>query len=326
MKRLAAGFLWVALGGLAPQDGVALEWKLSKGDVLRYRVTQDSKQTFEGLGQPMEGVAKLGLVLRFEVTEVADGVASIRARYEAARVELKRPARETIAFDSSKPGAMQNLADPYSIMLAGVLGQEFGFKADRRGKISDTSGGNEIVERMLAVLGNHPNKNPTRDALLENFGDAAISRTLTLLFGVVPNKTADGKGVKVGDQWGNEIDWPLASLGKVVFDRKMTLRNFEIVKGDGCAKVDITTKATLQVDPKSPGAAQFEVQTKEAGGSGEMIFSLAKKRVRSVSSRQTLAVHCVPKLPETAPVKIPAVDQRLEMSTSLVLLEDGEGL
>mgnify|MGYP003694118771 CR=1 FL=1 len=77
------------------------------------------------------------------------------------------------------------------------------------------------------------------------------------------------------------------------------------------------------MNPEAPLAKQFAIEMKSSTGAGDLVFSMTKNRVRRVAMRQVMVVHCTPKLSESAPVKVDAVDQRLEMATTVEWLAEG---
>jgi hypothetical protein len=304
------------------RDGVKIEWRFRQGDAFRYRVTQLAKQEIIGSPSKVSGDASVQLVLRFDVLEADANGALLRARYEATRVKMTTPAGTAMEFDSTKPAEQRRGDSVYSVMLAAALGQEFSFRADALGRVRDLTGGDAIVERMIAVLGNHPAKGTTREALLQSFGDPALTRTLDVLFAVVPSAL-----VRVGEAWGGAVEWPLAQFGRLRIDRKFTLRRFETVKGEGQAKADLRLAPALVVDAAGPLARQYDVETLEASGSGDLVFGLASGRAVRVSETQKILTKCVPRLPESAPkVKTEPFEQRMETATTVELLAPGEGL
>jgi hypothetical protein len=266
-------------------------------------------------------------VLRLDCLDSADGVSTMRARYEAARVRMKTGGGNLIEFDSSKNPSEQPLNNPFSAMLATVLGQEFVFRLDGAGNVNNLSGGSAIVERMAGLLKNHPARKSTQEALSQSFGDEALTRTLGMLFAVVPQNS-----VKPGDAWEATSEWKIAQLGSVRATRKYVLRYFENVKGEGCARADFQAAPVFDVDPAGAQSQQYSVKTLAGEASGELLFSLEKGRARKVSSKQLLRTEWTPRIPETIPaesrpkIELKTLQQSLTTSTMLELLADGEGL
>jgi hypothetical protein len=88
-----------------PATGFAqvAQFRWTAGQVLVYSVGQATTATETVDGKSMETATKLGLVKRWQVKSVENGIATLEMSLDRLRMETKTPAGETLFFDSADP-------------------------------------------------------------------------------------------------------------------------------------------------------------------------------------------------------------------------------
>src|SRR5687768_13139914 len=118
---LAAGLMGPLAAAVSAQP-LMLRYRWTKGEEVRYRMTQQSTATISGLpgGMPdMNVVTTMSQVVRSVVEDVApDGTATIRQTYESVRMNMDSPMAK-MAYDSAAKDAAGDpmMKDMFSAMI-----------------------------------------------------------------------------------------------------------------------------------------------------------------------------------------------------------------
>lgn len=205
---LAAALLLAAstLAGAQTAEKPNLAWKLDKGSKHTYALDWNLElgQSVQpgGAAQKMEMGAiqiQVGYTLEQEVTEVTDGVATVKATFKTIKATVGMNAmgmpgpQET--YDSEQEGGSQFL-----VALGEAIGESVTFKMSTLGKVSEVSGGKAISDKITKVLeealtkqGGQPSPmgmgpGQTAAMTLLAFEDGAIESALNMLNHVLPGE------------------------------------------------------------------------------------------------------------------------------------------
>ena len=266
-----AAFALLALGGLArAAEPVAVEWRWAKGQVLRYRVTQERRQTSTGL-RSSEITERQRQVIRVEVTDVgADGAARVAATYEAVAVEMQQPILGKASWDSTR-AADRERADPPP--LAGFVGATVRWRIDRAGRVSEVAGFEAIVERATARL----RGSAANAALIASFErasrDEAMQRQLEAWLRVVPEGP-----VRPGERWRVALEPEVPLLGTLRIETLYALDALDPAAATPTARISSTSTMTLVTPPK-PDPATPQVSLRGERSSGAVQFDVSRGRL-----------------------------------------------
>ncbi|MBI2922758.1 MAG: hypothetical protein HYY18_17025 [Planctomycetes bacterium] len=152
------------------------QWKLAKGDVLRYELVR----TLEASPAPQITVNYLwDYTLELSVKEVKAGVATLEATLTAAKYESLFPGSPPCRFDSAKDRDRKDLEAPL-VPWQGALGKKITVKVQLDGRIVSVEG----LEAMFDVEHTQP---------YGEQGATCLREMLSLLF--------LDRSVKDGDAW-----------------------------------------------------------------------------------------------------------------------------
>jgi hypothetical protein len=274
----------------ATSDEVLLAWRLSAGERIRYRITQDQVQRVAGGPLPRTTQRQV-LVLALEVREVgADGTASIAATYEAVRVEIDRGgAGGRMIWDSTRPEDRTRTASPAIRPLAALVGITVTFRLSPAGRVSGVEGYERAIAVAVADMGTDPRLAAVIDQLRKSFGNEAMRRQLESILGVVPERA-----VARGATWAasHEQDAPLTGALRFTHDYRMG--GIDVIDGERLARIAIATAITRTGAPAAgadaAAAAGAEFDLEEAASEGEAWFAVDAGRLARASLSTTLDV------------------------------------
>lgn len=263
------------------REDVKLAWKFKEGDVLRYRIVQDTRQTISGPGE-FEVGSSVSQVIRQKVKSVSgDGVATLDCTWEAVKMHVGMPMGGDMDFDSTQPGAAEKA--PAALKgFAGLPGTAFQLEMKPTGEIASIHGITEAMQKVFSV--DDPTMRMMKDMMERSFNDESMKRSLETT--VLPEKP-----VAVGGKWSRDTEFDMQKIGKLKAHFDFTYDGKEDQSGSPCAKV--STKYTLSMgagkpDMSSmPGAENFDIDLSmdDAQGEGTIYFSCDKGRlIRSTTA------------------------------------------
>jgi uncharacterized protein DUF6263 len=283
----------VALGLLcgpplsAFHQDLTLRYRWTKGETIRYRITQQSATTISGL----PGMGEMNIeqsnvqIFRSVVQDVAaDGTTTLQQAVESVKMEMTSP-MINMAYDSANPDTTGN---PMNAMLknmfSALIGESFTLVVAPTGEVKKVEGVSKIAEKMFK---NMPDDQATAglvNGLKANLSDEATKSMFTQAFAQFPDRP-----LKSGDTWKNQFDTGNPMLGGLTTSVTSTLK---AVEGDGSARTaTIMTSLVMKQDPTKPAPPNptgFSMQVGDSAGDGEHIFEAVSGRLRRSTTRVSM--------------------------------------
>lgn len=278
---VAAGFACVvvvaASGSVAVGQDISLRYRWTKGDQLRYRITQQSDVTMSGVPgmDNMTVTTTMTQVQQLTADDVAaDGAATVRVRFESIKLETSSPAG-ALVYDSTAPQA--NAANPMAAnvgkVIGALVGESFTVVLAPDGAVRSVDGASRLAQKMQAGM------SPEAAALLSGFtsmvSDDAIRGAFGQSFANFPDTT-----VKAGDTWSRELTLP-NPLGTMTVANTFTMKGTDTMGGHDVARIGVAQNIKV-----APGGAigPMTVEIGEASGDGEILYDYRQGRMlRSVN-------------------------------------------
>jgi hypothetical protein len=260
-----------------PEDARLLAYKWTRGDVQRYRLTQDQRQRTEGLPGALPQSSHQEIELRQEIADVSpEGVAEVRSTYETVRLKVEQAGRVMVDYDSTRPADITKTALPMVKTVAGLVGQTVSYKVARDGSVSDVKGFDEIMDKALADLAENPRAQPMVKAMKKSFGNESMGRQLETSLRVVP-----AKEVAPGAKWETTARQPVPMLGVLVARNSYELEGFapEGARIGFTGAFTVTASAEPEASP-FPGV-RFALTMTDSKSKGAIIFDHERGRVLS---------------------------------------------
>jgi hypothetical protein len=175
-------------------EDVKLAWKLKAGEVLRYRIVQDTHQTISGPGE-FEVGSNVSQVISEKVKSVSpDGVATLECTWEAVKMHMSLPMGGDMDFDSTQAGGASSAPGPLK-GFANLPGASFTMEMKPTGEVASISGIGDAMKKVFAT--DDPSAKMMKDMMERSFNDESMKRSLETA--VLPEKA-----VAVGGTWGRD--------------------------------------------------------------------------------------------------------------------------
>jgi len=146
--------LIAGLTGIASAQSVTLRYKWTKGEEVRYRVTQQTTATVSGLPSGLGNMnvdTTMAQVVRSVVKDVAaDGTATMEQVYESVRMDLNSPLAR-ISVDSANKDAAAD-ANPMNAALGAMLGESFVIVVSPTGVVQKVEGLDWLMESVFKTI------------------------------------------------------------------------------------------------------------------------------------------------------------------------------
>jgi hypothetical protein len=250
-------------GSPAASAQESLRWKLATGETLRYTMEQQTTQLAKAQGQELKTSMHQTVDLRWNVKGVSDGVADMSQTIDRVRAKIEGPG-QVFEFDSSAEKAPEGpIAATLVPMLKGLVGQEFSFKMDARGRLSDIKLPQKLLDSVRQA-------NPASSGTAESLFSEESMKNLSL---ALPEQA-----VSKGTSWKQQSKVPMPMLGTVTLDKTYTYAGIDETD-PGRSRITLDTRISLEPAADSNVAIQMKSQREE----GEFAFDIKAGRV--VASR-----------------------------------------
>jgi hypothetical protein len=279
-----------AITGHASAQEATLTYKWTKGETLRYHLTQTTETTMSGLpgGMPDAMLSQVGdQVFTMTVENLAaDGAVTLRQAFESVRMDITTPAGK-ISIDGTKPNA--NGAPPelaVQKIFGAMIGESFTVTLMPTGRVVKVEGFSRLMDKLFAVMPSDPQTAGAVQQMKASLSDDQMVATFGQGFTEFP-----AKALKAGDAWATTGTVPNPAFGPMTMSVALTLASLDASASSQVAK--IATKVTLERDPKSPPAAGpmgMKVEMGAATGAGESVFDVAKGRLQRTTTTMTMPV------------------------------------
>jgi len=292
-------FAVASVPATAFRQDVTLAYKWTKGETLRYRIDQSNDTTMSGMpGMPEVSLSQVAnQTFKMTVDDLtADGVVTLSQVFESMRMDLTTPAGK-ISIDSAAPNA--NAAPPEQItqkIFSALVGSPIRIVLAPSGKVEKIEGFTQLMDKMAASVPADPAATAAFQNLRAGLSDDQMKAMFSQGFPQFP-----AKPVKPGDSWSNTLTLPNPALGTTITTVAMTLAS-----ADG-ETAKLAAKVKVETDPKAPappGMMGMKTQLTAANGDSEMLFDVAKGRLRSATTSITLPMTMSGNAPDGTPVNM----------------------
>ena len=249
-----------------------LQYKWTKGDHLKYRLTTQTDVAMSGIpGMGEMTVATTQVQVQdIAVTDVAaDGVATLQMKIESIKMEVVSPMGGSMSYDSASPTPP---ADPTVAQAAQVLGAIIGetmtIVIEPTGAVRSVTGATKVKAKLEKAMGSTGNADQL--GLGSFLNDDAIKGALGQGLANLPKGA-----VKPGATWQQEVRVP-TPMSTMVSSSEYAFKGIEQLDGREVARLATTIKT------RAEGTGQMgpmTVRVEPGSGTGEMIFDTKLGRV-----------------------------------------------
>ena len=257
----------------ADAQTVTLRYRWTKGDTVTYRMVLQTTSLVTGVHGMNEMRIDQGLTQVIKVTAVdvaPDGTATLRETFEALKLEVDGPGGR-VSYDTAVPGSANPKIQPLRQTLEAIAGGTITIEQAPDGSIRRVEGAAKILEQITKNTQHDPAAAAAAQGLKAAFSDEALKSSLEQSF---PKLPADP--VKPGDVWHSRTAMGNEMMGRIVGDVTFTLKAIEIA---GPAQIGVALVLTQDIAPP-PGPNGRTMRLGDARGAGEIVFDVAKGRIR----------------------------------------------
>lgn len=290
---------------------VTLRYKWTKGETVVYRITLATNSTVTGMPGvgTMQVDQTLGQVLKIVVDDVAaDGTATLKQTFESVKMDMNGPMGR-LSYDTASPRADNNpMTQSLKQVLGAMVGETMTVVQAADGTVRDVDGASRIVDKIASGLSEDPAAAALTQGLKSMLSDDAVKATLEQSFSKLPRNP-----VKAGDKWDGEIAIGNDMIGKIVGSVGFTLRSVEGPADAGVARIGVIIDMKQQTAPPA-GPNDMSVKLGDARGTGEMVFDVARGRIRKSTMKSDM--------PSTVTMKGPdgsSVEMRNQSTTTMTM-------
>jgi hypothetical protein len=267
---------------VARQD-VTLRYKWTKGETLRYRLTQRTTSTISGVPGSAGGMTveqTLGQVWNEAVEDVAeDGTTTLRATFESIIVDMSTPMGR-MAYDTAHPESASDPGSTLKSMLANMVGESFTVALSPAGVVLRVEGLTRLGDKMFASL--PANAATMLGGFRQVMSDDAMKQNMSQTYLMFPDRP-----LKAGDTWNDQVT-TVNPIGTITISSASALKTVA-----GAADTQVVTLAstlTLRQDSSTPGAGPMGMTVKmdEATGERETLFNAGRGRIERVTTNLTM--------------------------------------
>jgi hypothetical protein len=272
----------IAQAPLAQAQDTLLRYRWSKGDQVRYRITQKSSVAMRGL----PGLGDMTIdqdivqVVRMIVDDVTpDGTATVRQIFESVRVEQNSIAGKVV-FDSAAPVKTADpAADGLAAVMGGMIGESVTIVMLPTGAVTKVDGMSRIFDKVMKLLPADPIASLVFAQLKDSMGDEAMRSNLGQTFGLFPPRA-----VKMGESWTDQYQAETPILGTMTTVRTSTLKSLDTTSGASIARIGVALTIKQAGGAATPGLLGMTVKSPESSSDGEVLFDVTKGRLQKTSS------------------------------------------
>ncbi len=269
------------------QTEVTLRYRWTKGETLRYRMTQQSSSAVSGLPGGIGDMTvdqTMTQVFRVVVEDVAaDGTTTVQHTLESIGMEMNTPMGKT-TYDSASADTAENPSTAsFRRIFSAFIGEPFTLVLSPTGSIQKLEGFSRIAEKMFSTMPQDAAGVAVASALKATFNDDSMRQMVGQWFWQLSNRT-----VKVGDTWNTQGTSGIPMFGSFTTSMAATLKAIE---GTGAEQVArIATQVTFKLDPaeSAKNPMGLSMQIGDNTGEGEILFDIAKGRLLRSTTRTTM--------------------------------------
>jgi hypothetical protein len=250
----------------------ALRWKLTTGEVLRYKTEQQTRLSVKVQGREPKQRRDQTVYYNWKVVSVSnEGVAQISQKIDRLVMRVEAPPFMPFEWDSSNPKAdVPEPFEPEVKQLKATVGAEFSFQVKPSGQIDDI----KIPEQTLKSL---------RDALppeAASQGQFSEQMLKDLVMQSSPPPFPEA-AVEPGKSWSSKPSKLATPQWTLVTDKVFTFQGAD-PKSPELALIDMQTRVSLEPSEN----AKIKIRSQE--GKGSLTFDVKAGRVVNSRSSQKL--------------------------------------
>jgi hypothetical protein len=260
-------------------QSVTLRYRWAKGDTLTYRVVMQTNSVVTGMPGMGEMKIDQGVTQVVKITAVdvaADGSATLSETFESMKMEMDGPMGH-LSYDTAAPGSTANpMIQALRQTLDAIVGGAITIVQAPDGSIQKVDGASKILEQITKNTQNDPAAVMAAQGLKAAFSDEALKTTIEQSYPKLPSNA-----VKPGETWPAQTAMGNELIGRVVGDVKFTLKAMENAGAAdaGLARIDVALVLKQEITPP-PGPNGMTMRLGDARGTGEIVFDVAKGRIR----------------------------------------------
>jgi hypothetical protein len=269
---------------------VTLRYRWTKGETVRYRLTQRTMSTVTGAPGGMGEVnieQNMIQVFRSVVDGVtAEGNATLQQVVESIRVEVSSPMGK-YTFDSAdgkSPASGNQGPVPGQEMMgkifAAMVGEAFSLELSPTGQVLKVEGIQRVLDKMMSELPKDQMSAQMMSNLKQNFSDDAMKNTFSQGFAQLPDHP-----LKPGDSWTSSATVVNPAMGKLSTSTTSTLQPSA---GASSSPARILTKISMTQESPSANPMGITMRLDSASGDGELLFDVAKGRFQGGTTKLTM--------------------------------------
>jgi hypothetical protein len=201
--------------------------------------------------------------------------ATLRETFESMKMDMDGPMGR-IAYDTAAPSSPANpMVQSLKQTLEAIAGASVTVVQASDGTIRKIEGASKIIEALTRSMQNDPAAAQTVQGLKAAFSDDALTTTLGQSFPKLPPGP-----VKVADTWPAQTAMGNEMIGRVVGAVTFTVKAIE----DAIARIDVGLVLKQEIAPP-PAASGMSVKVGDARGTGDLVFDVARGRIRESSMK-----------------------------------------
>jgi Family of unknown function (DUF6263) len=278
--------LAAALAAVLSASGqdATLRYRWTKGDDLRYRVSQVGRTTISGLpGMDDMTVNQSTIqVVRMIVDDVtADGTVTLRQTFESVRMEMSSPAGKMV-FDSASP---DKPADPVAAAMgttmSAMIGESITIVLSPSGTVTKVEGMSRIFDKVMKSMPQDPMAAQVSGQLKASLGDDAMKAMFAQSFATFPDHP-----VKPGETWTGQFPINNPMFGATTTTRTSTLLGIEA----SIARIGVVLSMKRDAGAAPTNPMGMTMNLGDSKSKGEILFDVAKGRVVKSTLETDLAM------------------------------------
>ena len=283
--RIICVLAWLAIAAPLYAQGVTLRYHWTKGDALTYKMlilTTSQVSGMQGRGD-VKLQQTMTQMLKIAVDDVAaDGTATLKQTFDSVRMEMDGPMGKFV-YDTASPSTSANpMAQSMGKVLGAMVGETITVVQAPDGTVRRVEGASRIMDKIVKTLPSDPSASALAQALKTSLSDDALKATLEQSFTKLPPGS-----VKPGDRWNGGMSMGNEMVGKISGAVDFTLKALEGSGDAALARIGVAVTMKQESAPASgPGGMVMKLQ--DARGEGEMLFEIARGRIRKSTMKSTM--------------------------------------
>lgn len=299
--RITCALACLAIAAPLYAQGVTLRYHWTKGDVLTYKMLILTTSQVSG----MQGRGDVTLqqtmtqVLKIAVDDVAaDGTATLKQTFGSVRMEMDGPMGK-FSYDTAAPSTSTNpMAQSMGKVLGAMAGETITVVQAPDGTVRSVEGASRIMDKITKTLPSDAGANALAQALKTSLSDEALKATLEQSFTKLPQGP-----VKPGDTWKGQMNMGNDTIGKITGSVDFTLKALDGSGDAATGRIGVAVAMKQESAPASgPGGMVMKLQ--DARGEGEMLFEIAKGRIRKSTMKSSMPSTISGQSPDGNPMTI----------------------